>query len=91
MASGKKVDVADPTSDHSTAGAAEGAAAKLVPLLTEALRALGDAGEPVAANRIAGRAWAVLRREDPAAAQRINGLMHRLARQESAAATGAGR
>lgn len=98
MASGKEVGVADPTPNSPAAGAggsdtpaadagAEVATAQLVPLLTDALRALGDAGEPVVANRIAGRAWAVLRHADPAAAQRINGLMHRLARQESAAAT----
>jgi hypothetical protein len=53
-----------------------------VPLLIATLRALGDAGEPEAANRLAGRVWAVLRRADPAAAQKVNGLMHRLARQE---------
>ena len=57
---------------------------ELPALLVEALRALGDAGEPEAANRLAGRAWAALRSDDPAAAQRINALMHRLARQETA-------
>ena len=48
----------------------------------DALRALGDAGQPERANVIAGLAWAALRRERPVAAQRINVLMHRLARQQ---------
>lgn len=59
---------------------------RLAALLTETLRALGDAGEPVQANRIAGRAWSALRHSDPKAANKINGLMHRLARQEDALA-----
>ena len=63
------------------------AADALVPLLVAALRALGDTGKPEAANRLAGQAWAALRRERPAAAQRINGLMHRLARQQAEATT----
>lgn len=52
-------------------------------VLIAALRALGDAGDPERANRLAGQAWAALRREEPDAARRINGLMHRLARQEA--------
>jgi uncharacterized protein (DUF2249 family) len=59
----------------------------LAGLLVRALRALGDAGEPEPANRLAGQAWAALRHERPAAAQRINGLMHRLARQEASLTT----
>lgn len=55
---------------------------QLVGVLVDALRALGDAGQPEAANRLGGQAWAALRRTHPDAAQRINGLMHRLARQE---------
>jgi uncharacterized protein (DUF2249 family) len=57
---------------------------ELAALLAAALRALGDAGQPEAANRLAGRAWSALRRTQPVAAQRINGLMHRLARQQDA-------
>ncbi len=60
---------------------------ELAALLAAALRALGDAGQPEAANRLAGRTYAALRRTRPAAAQRINGLMHRLARQQDATTT----
>lgn len=59
----------------------------LAALLMAALRALGDAGEPEAANRLAGHAWSALRRGHPAAAKRINGLMHRLARQQATITT----
>lgn len=59
---------------------------RLTRLLAEALRALGDAGEPQRANRIGGRAWWALHERHPQAAQRINGLMHRLVRQENAQA-----
>lgn len=57
---------------------------ELAALLLASLRALGDAGEPVAANRLAGRAWSLLRHDHPRAAHKVNGLMHRLARQEDA-------
>ena len=51
----------------------------LTAVLADALRALGDAGQPEAACALAGRAYAALRREHPVQAQRINALMHRLA------------
>ena len=54
----------------------------VVTVLVEALRALGDEGRPVAANRLAARAYAALRHTHPGPAQKINGLMHRLARIE---------
>jgi uncharacterized protein (DUF2249 family) len=49
-------------------------------VLADSLRALAGAGQPEAACRLAGRAYAALRREHPAQAQRINALMHRLTR-----------
>ena len=49
-------------------------------VLVDALRALAAAGEPEAASRLAGRAYAALRREHPEHAQRINALMHSLTR-----------
>jgi uncharacterized protein (DUF2249 family) len=49
-------------------------------VLIDALRALEAAGQPEAASRLAGRAYAALRREHPEHAQRINALMHRLTR-----------
>lgn len=50
----------------------------LTTLLIEALRALAQSGRPQDANRLAGRAWAVLRRDEPRHAQRIKGLMHKI-------------
>ena len=49
-------------------------------VLADALRALEAAGRPEDASRLAGRAYAALRREHPEHAQRINALMHRLTR-----------
>lgn len=49
-------------------------------LLSQALRLLGQSGRPVAASRIAGKAWWAARAEgDERAATRINGVMHYLA------------
>ena len=47
-------------------------------LLEDALRQLADAGEVDAACRLAGRAHAALRQDNPAAARRFNVLLHRL-------------
>jgi uncharacterized protein (DUF2249 family) len=52
----------------------------LTSVLIDALRALGAAGRPEQANRLAGHAWTALRRERPQQAQRVNALMHKLAR-----------
>lgn len=49
-------------------------------LFTRALRLLGDAGYPRAANRLAGKAWWTLKDDDPKGAQRVNGIMHYLAK-----------
>ena len=51
----------------------------LTTVLIESLGALGAAGRPEPACRLAGSAYAALRREHPDQAQRINDLMHRLA------------
>jgi len=61
-----------------------------VDVLLRALRALGEAGQPDAANRLAARAWLALRDEHPRQAQRVNGTMHHLARlpQEPSVTTG---
>ena len=55
----------------------------LARLLADALVALGRAGQPEAANRIAGRAWSALRRDHPREAERLNNLMHGLAKLPS--------
>jgi len=52
----------------------------MVVLLGQALRQLGQAGRPVAASRLAGKAWWVARSNgDERGAARINGVMHYLA------------
>lgn len=62
------------------AAADEPALDALVVVLSDALRALATTGDPDDANRLAGRAYAALRREHPVQAQQINVLMHKLAR-----------
>lgn len=53
---------------------------ELTAVLVQALRALGAAGRPVQALRLAASGYAVVRRERPAAAERLNAVMHSLAR-----------
>lgn len=52
-------------------------------LLVKALRALGQAGQPDAASRLAAKAWWVLRTSHPREAERLNGALHYLARLPS--------
>lgn len=69
------------TAGHAAAradGAAVDIATGLGGLLQEALKALADAGEPDAACRLAARACALLRRDDPALWRRFNALLHRI-------------
>lgn len=54
----------------------------LVAILVQALRRIGDLGDPVAANELAAAAYAELRHEAPREAERINGVMHHLVRLE---------
>jgi uncharacterized protein (DUF2249 family) len=62
----------------------------LATALVTALRRLGEAGEPVAASRVAAQAYAAVRHEEPRIAERLNGVMHHLARLEAAASTNEG-
>jgi hypothetical protein len=48
-------------------------------ILVKTLRALGEAGHPDAASRLAAKAWWALREVRPREAERINGTMHFLA------------
>ena len=57
----------------------------LASVLVSALRRLGEAGEPVAASRLAARTYATVRHDEPRIAERLNGVMHHLARLEAAA------
>jgi uncharacterized protein (DUF2249 family) len=52
----------------------------LTRLLSRAVRALGQAGRPVEASRLAADGWSVLRHEHPGDAERLNGVLHYLAR-----------
>ena len=52
----------------------------LTAVLSDALRALAADGRAEEADRLAGRAYAALRREHPEEARRINALMHQLTR-----------
>jgi hypothetical protein len=61
--------------------AADAAISGMTDLLVKAVRALGAAGEPEQASRIAGKAWWVLK-DWPRQAERVNGTMHYLARLE---------
>jgi hypothetical protein len=58
---------------------------ELADVLLDSLRQLAAAGETEAACRLAGPAWAVLRRDDPRNWRRCNALLHRLARPHAAA------
>ena len=56
---------------------------QLTGVLIRALRALGAAGQHVAASRLAAEAWSAARHDHARSADRINGVMHHLARLES--------
>ncbi|GAA3928328.1 hypothetical protein GCM10022383_04060 [Microbacterium soli] len=51
-----------------------------VGFLLRALRAVGELGDPDAANRLAAQAWLALRDDHPQQAKRLNGVMHHLSR-----------
>lgn len=53
---------------------------ELTGILVRTLRALGKAGAPSEASRLAARAWWLLREPAPDAAEHVNGVMHYLAR-----------
>jgi uncharacterized protein (DUF2249 family) len=55
---------------------------RLADVLVRALRALGGAGEPEAANRLAAEAYSAVRHDHQRAAQRLDGVMHHLVRLE---------
>jgi hypothetical protein len=58
--------------------------AAVITVLREALLALGEAGHPIRANRLAARAWSSLRSGWPEHAETLNRTMHVLARLEAA-------
>ena len=77
----------DPAGSIEEAGTAKSAAepapaadTDLIGLFGKALRQLGQAGHPVAASRLAAKAWWLLHDTDARAAERVNGVMHYLAR-----------
>ena len=63
----------------STSGTDEPVTA-LTRVLARTLRALGSAGRPVAASRLAAEGWSALRHAHPRDAERLTGVLHYLAR-----------
>lgn len=63
-----------------TAADADELVASLTAVLAKSLRALGKAGQPDVASRLADTGWSVLRHGHPREAEKINGTMHYLAR-----------
>jgi hypothetical protein len=61
-------------------GSPDQALAQLTDLFCRGVRALARAGQPDEANRLAARAWWVLRETSPAGAEHVNGVMHFIAR-----------
>jgi uncharacterized protein (DUF2249 family) len=53
---------------------------ELAAVLTRAVLALGRAGRPTQASRLAAAGYIAVRRKHPGAARRLNGAMHTLAR-----------
>lgn len=74
------------TAAESAGGSVEELVTGMTDLLVKAVRALGAAGEPETASRLAGNAWWVLK-DWPRQAERVNGTMHYLARLEPGAQT----
>ncbi len=70
----------EPTDPPAASGEAGDTVTDLSDLLAATLRALGVAGRPVQASRLAARAWWLLRDQWPRPAEHINGIMHFLAR-----------
>jgi uncharacterized protein (DUF2249 family) len=64
----------------SPADAPPDACAALAAVLARAALALGRAGQPVQASRLAAAGYSAVRHERPKAAQRLNAAMHALAR-----------
>ncbi len=60
--------------------AVDAAIAGTTDVLVRTLRALGQAGQPETASRLAAKAWWALRDVRPREAERVNGAMHYLAR-----------
>lgn len=54
---------------------------QLAAILLESVQALAEAGEVEPACRLAGRAYAALRHEDPPAARRFDVFLHRMIRK----------
>lgn len=77
-----------PTDPSGTPAEVQEANENLARILTRALRALGDAGDPQEAGRLGGQAWSAIRAVHPHAAQRINGMMHYLAKLEGEGGVG---
>jgi hypothetical protein len=81
------VTAADPAATGEPTDESAAVVSGMTDLLVKAVRALGAAGEPEQASRLAGKAWWVLK-DWPRQAERVNGTMHYLARLEQRGAEG---
>jgi hypothetical protein len=72
--------VSPDTANTDAAVGRQKAPAGLTDLLLSSLEALAAAGQADAACRLAGRACAALRKDDPSGWRRFNALLHRLSK-----------
>ena len=73
-------DVAGPVPGGDRPASSDELVVALTKLFARGLRALGEAGQPDKASRLAAAGWSALRHDHPAEAERMNGLLHYLAR-----------
>ena len=76
----RRRDVAGPAPGGGEPASSDELVAALTKLLARGLRALGEAGQPDRASKLAAAGWSALRHDHPAEAERMNGLLHYLAR-----------
>ncbi len=75
-----KMNTADGDATGPEAPAGDPGREELAVLLAHATLALGRAGRPADASRLAARGLAIVRKDESPAARRLNGVMHSLAR-----------
>ena len=76
----RRQDVAGPAPGGDSPASSDELVVALTKLFARGLRALGEAGQPDKASKLAAAGWSALRHDHPAEAERMNGLLHYLAR-----------
>ena len=76
----RRQDAAGPVPNGDGPASGDELVAALTRLFARGLRALGEAGQPDKASKLAAAGWSALRHDHPAEAERMNGLLHYLAR-----------